>query len=417
MAQAPLFEEPTLTVAELSAGVERALFRAFPDEIWVRGEIANLSRRPQAVYFDLVDTASSLRVVLWNADRLVVNRVLKQAGGAVRMTDGTDVRIRVRVRWFAKRGAVSLQMLSIDPAYTLGQLAEARERLLAALHADGSAARNSALDVPLVPLHVGLLTSAGSAAAADFLHTLELSARGFAVTLVDVRVQGVEAVRSVVAGLRTLAARPGPLDVVCIVRGGGARTDLAAFDDESVARAIAAMPVPVLTGIGHEIDTSVADAVAHTSYKTPTACAAALVERVQLFVDRYNACWARIGRAAGIACDRAAAALDTKAGRVVGSSRHHVRAHEDRLARASEAVVRRAPRALDGAARHLDALTARVRAHDPARTFARGWTITRDSDGRAVRRAADVRPGAALVTTFGDGTVHSRVETVERDDA
>jgi len=259
MGQAPLFEEPTLSVGELSAAIGRVLARAFSDEVWVRGEIANLKRRAEVVYFDLVDGTTSLPVVLWNNDRVVVNQVLKRAGGAVRMTEGTDVRIRTRVGWFGKRGTVSLRMLSIDPAYTLGQLAEAKERLLAALRADGTLARNATRTLSPVPLRVGLLTSAGSAAAADFLKTLDSSGRGFAVTHVDVRVQGVDAVASIVAGLQQLARRADSLDVVCVVRGGGARTDLAAFDDEAICRAIAAMPLPIFTGIGHEIDTCVAD--------------------------------------------------------------------------------------------------------------------------------------------------------------
>ena len=98
-------EEPTLTVAELNADIGAVLARAFPAEIWVRGEIANLSRPPSGhVYFDLVDGDCSLAVTLWASDRQVVNAVLKRSGGAVRMTDGTEVRIRVRVSWYAKRG-------------------------------------------------------------------------------------------------------------------------------------------------------------------------------------------------------------------------------------------------------------------------------------------------------------------------
>ena len=131
--QEPLFsEEPTLSVAELNAGIGTVLSRAFPDEVWVRGEVANLNRPPSGhVYFDLVGDGCALGVTLWASDKQVVNAVLRRAGGAVRMTDGTEVRIRVRVSWYAERGRVSLRMLSIDTAYTLGRLAEARELLAA----------------------------------------------------------------------------------------------------------------------------------------------------------------------------------------------------------------------------------------------------------------------------------------------
>jgi exodeoxyribonuclease VII large subunit len=407
--QPALFDEPTLSVSALSEGIGRALARAFPDEVWVRGEIANLSRTGWGhVYFDLVEDESSLRVVLWDTDRRVVNQVLKRAGGAVRMTDGTDVRVRVRVGWFPKRGTVSLRMLSIDPAYTLGQLAEAKERLLATLRADGTLGRNAALPMPLVPLHVGLVTSEGSAAAADFLRTLEASGRGFAVTLVDARVQGLDAERSIVGALRTLAARS--LDVVCVVRGGGARTDLAAFDREAVVRAIAAMPAPVLTGIGHEVDVSVADHAAHRAFKTPTACAQSLVERVQAFSDRCANGWERIERAAGVALDRSARHLERSAGQAVAHARQHVRNQQGRIDRGAIELARRAPRALASAERVLAVAASRAHAVDPSRALARGWTITRRSDGQLVRSASEVVSGDVLVTTFADGRVSSRAE-------
>ena len=384
--QEPLFaQEPTFTVAELNTGIGAVLGRAFPDELWVRGEIANLSRPPSGhVYFDLVDPEAALSVTLWASDRQVVNAVLRRAGGAVRMTDGTEVRIRVRVSWYPRRGQVSLRMLSIDTAYTLGRLAEARELLLQRLRAEGLLARQPSLALAPVPLRVGLVTSDGSAAAHDFLTTLEGSGYGFDVVLSDARVQGIEAEASVLEALARFAAAS--VDVVCVVRGGGARTDLAVFDSEAIARAIAAYPIPVFTGIGHEVDTTVADLVAHRRCLTPTACAGALVDRVAEWCARLHDRRRAIARAAMRAVDTATI---------------------DRLARQ---LGRDAPRALEHATRQLDGVEARVRALDPARTLARGWSITRDGEGRLVRSAGDVRSGTSLVTTVADGVVRSTVD-------
>ena len=410
--QVPLFEEPTLTVGELSDGIGRLLRRAYPDEVWVRGEIANLKRFQQHAYFDLVGDGACISVALFDTDRQVVNRILQRAGGAVRMTDGTEIRIRAHVTWMAKRGTVSLRMKSIDPAYTLGRMAEERELLLRRLQDEGVIGRNGRLPLPLVPLHVGLVTSRGSAAAADFLHTLEASGRAWRVVLADARVQGADAERSVVAALHALAVRG--VDIVCVVRGGGARTDLAAFDSEDIARTVAAMPVPVLTGIGHEIDTSIADLVAHTAYKTPTACAGALVERVDEFVVRCSGAWDAIARSATVALDRAGAGLDRWSGRVVGASRHHLRSHERRVDVAADRLARRPARLLDDAGRHVAGLEARARALDPAVVLARGWSITRRAgDGRLVRSSADVAAGDEIVTTFAAGRATSRVEAVD----
>jgi exodeoxyribonuclease VII large subunit len=380
-------DEPTFTVAELNSDIGAVLGRAFPEELWVRGEIANLSRPPSGhVYFDLVDGDCALSVTLWASDRQVVNAVLRRSGGAVRMTDGTEVRIRVRVSWYAKRGQVSLRMLSIDTAYTLGRLAEARELLLHRLQAEGLLARQPALVMTPVPLTVGLVTSDNSAAAHDFLQTLEASGFGWKVVLVDARVQGIEAEASVLDALHRLLELADPVDVVCIVRGGGARTDLAAFDSEAIARAIAHFPRPILTGIGHEIDTTVADLVAHRRCLTPTACAGALVERVSEWYARLHDRRRSIVRAA-------LRAVDTTT-----------------LDRLSGQLAQRAPRAIDRATRVVDHVETRVRALDPERVLARGWSITRDEHGRLLRSATDAAPGAKLVTTVADGVIRSTVD-------
>jgi exodeoxyribonuclease VII large subunit len=387
--QEPLFtEEPTMSVAELNAAIGGVLSRAFPDEIWVRGEIANLNRPPSGhVYFDLVGDDCALAVTLWASDKQVVNAVLRRAGGAVRMNDGTEVRIRVRVSWYSERGRVSLRMLSIDTAYTLGRLAEARELLLRALQAEGLLRRQAALVLPPVPLRIGLVTSDGSAAAHDFLRTLEGSGHAWQVTVFDTRVQGATAERSILEAIHTACTADPPFDALCLVRGGGARTDLAVFDREAVARSIALAPLVIWTGIGHEIDTTVADAVAHRNFRTPTACAMALVEQVTRLCEQLGTTWDAIARAAS----------------------HHLRTREAALDNCARRLALQPVRALDRAERLVDATEARVRAFDPARTLARGWSITHDGDGNLVRSAADVATGTEIVTTLTDGEVRSTV--------
>ncbi|MEQ1786319.1 MAG: exodeoxyribonuclease VII large subunit, partial [Acidimicrobiales bacterium] len=291
--------EPTYSVTELADAIGNALRASFRDEVWVRGEIRDLSR-PQSghVYFSLTDPdgGASLGVMLSSRTKGSVNSTLTTAGGGVRMTAGTDVRIRGRLDWYAPRGQLQLRMTAIDPAYTLGQLEVARAALLARLTEEGLLRANAARPLAPAPLRVGLVTSEGSAAEADFLDELRRSGFAFHVLRVDSRVQGVDAPRSIASAIRMLSTHP--VDVLALVRGGGARTDLAAFDDEAVARAIAACPVPVLTGVGHEVDTSVADEVAHTSAKTPTACAQLLVARVAEVAHGLDGAWRAIATSA-----------------------------------------------------------------------------------------------------------------------
>lgn len=450
--------EPTFSVTELADAIGNALRASFRDEVWVRGEIRDLSRASSGhVYFTLAEPGgngsggASLGVMLSSRTKGSVNTTLTEAGGGVRMTDGTDVRIRGRLDWYAPRGQLQLRMTAIDPAYTLGQLEVARAELLARLTQEGLLRANAALPLPLAPLRVGLVTSEGSAAEADFLDELRRSGFAFRVLRADTRVQGTDAPRAIAAAIRMLATHQ--LDVLALVRGGGARTDLAAFDDEAVARAIAACPVPVLTGIGHEVDTSVADEVAHTLAKTATACAQLLVARVATLVSTLDGTWAAIAtravrdvahhderligqarhlsRSARVALDRSTTRLEVVAdrsrrasqagldvagrrldghrGRITGAARSHLRAAEVLVAAGERRVAHRAPRAVVDSERVLTGLESRLRALDPERTLARGWSITRGPDGRVVRSPGDVAPGDELATIVAGGELRSEV--------
>src|SRR5688572_1687055 len=170
--------EPTYSVGELSDAIGNALRASFRQEVWVRGEIHDLSRPASGhVYLTLVEarddgSKASLPVMLSAANKVAVNRALTRAGGSVRMVDGTEVRIRGRLDWYAPRGQLQLRMTAIDPAYTLGQLEVARAELLARLREEGLLRANAAHPWPSAPLRIGLVTSEGSAAEADFLDEL-----------------------------------------------------------------------------------------------------------------------------------------------------------------------------------------------------------------------------------------------------
>lgn len=406
----------TLTVSELSARIGEALRRAFPSSLWVQGEIHGLKRADNGhVYFDLVEPsttgrrhAASVPVVLWEDDKHEVNRTLKAHGAGLRMTDGLAVRIQGRVAFHANRTRLQFRMTGIDPDYTLGRMAAERDRLLQALAAEGLLDANARRPLPAVPLRVGLVTSDGSAACEDFLHELEASGIGWQVSIVSARVQGTLAAASVASALR-LAAGHG-VDVVGLVRGGGSRSDLAAFDSELIARAIVHLPVPVLTGIGHETDDSVADAVAHTRYKTPTACAAGLVERVRRWCARRDEVWDGVVRRSAHLLDRQERHLDATADAVARAGRTSLRRADQDVDRAARRLATTAPRSTRDAERHLDGLAARVAALDPARVLARGWSLTHTADGRLVRSPADVGAGDRLVTRVAAGEIRSTVD-------
>ena len=423
---------PTLRVSELTAAIGAAVRRGFPTELWVRGEIDSLSRSGAGhIYFDLVEGVGNervaVRVTLFRSVAVAVERHL--ARHHMKLENGLEVRLLGRVELYEPRGQINLRMTGIDPTYTLGRLAQDRDRLVKILQAERLLERNGMLTIPAVPLRVGLVTSRGSAAHRDFVHELETSGLSWHVLLADSRVQGVEAVESVVRALAALGRCS--VDVIVLIRGGGSRNELAVFDAEAIARAIASLPIPVVTGIGHEVDRAVADLVAHTALKTPTACAGFLVERVRASLGVLGRSAVAIARCARTALDhgdrrvthlatlvqrdvdhtldaamhRSAAASS----RVEQAATVHLHTARQRVDRAAASVEARAPRVLSDAERHLDAIAARVTALDPAQVLARGYSITRDASGALVRAASAVELGSRLITTVADGEIRSEV--------
>jgi exodeoxyribonuclease VII large subunit len=199
-------------------------------------------------------------------------------------------------------------------------------------------------------------------------------------------------------------------DVILLVRGGGARTDLATFDSEKLARFIGALRTPVLAGIGHEIDSSIVDEVAHASFKTPTATAAFVIERVRAGLQRAEHAWSTIARNAHedlVAIDER---LSSRATRLVDLATTAADRATERLDARSTRVNSLVRSRLREASARVDVLAARADAADPTRILARGWTLTRTADGHLVRSITDVAVGTQLVTTVADGTVSSTVD-------
>lgn len=426
--------DDTYGVAELTDAVNNVLRRGFPDGLWVRGEIQGWNERGGHAYFRLVEETAagraSLNVALFAGVRARMRSMLDKH--SIRLADGLKIRISGNLDVYAPSGQLSLKMTGIDPRFTLGDLAAQRAEVVRRLVASGLYDANRALELHVAPLRIGVITSLEGAAWADFAHEIERSELGFLLRVVDVRVQGERAVRMITDAIEFLG-RHDDLDAIVVIRGGGARSELATFDDERIALAIARSQLPVLTGIGHETDRSVADEVAHLALKTPTACAAALVERVLSFESATEQVWRSIERAADRRLASTSGHLEEIAAGIGHLTRAAVNRSDDRLRqrtarlcttaqrvtdRADDRVtqsisaLRRLPARIDQEVRHLEGVAHRVRLLDPATTMARGWSITRTVDGRTVRAINDITPGTDIITTVADGSFRSRIGAV-----
>jgi exodeoxyribonuclease VII large subunit len=436
--------------------VRELLGQAFP-AVWVVGEAQRL--RPTArghVYFELVEKGEhdeivgKVDAVLWKTDALRVEGLLARAG--LRLADGVQIRCRGSLDFYAPSGRVQLAVREVDPTFSLGLLERRRRETLAALAAAGLLERQRGLLLPDLPLVVGLVTSHGSAAYHDFLSGLAESGYGFKVYFVHAAVQGREAEREVVSALSLLAGLA--IDCAVLIRGGGARTDLAAFDSRAIAEAVARAPFPVLTGLGHEIDRAIADLVAHTALKTPTKAAELLVEQVarceaqvaelrrglaREALEPLRSAREALGRAeqgarlARLRLRDAGARLAEHARAVARLGRSTLRLGERQsrevqgrlrhaapsaLARAEQQRRRIGERGAASATARLRVVRARLDGLErlcaqlaPERTLERGFSLTRDATGKIVRHSCQVTAGDLLTTLLAQGSLISRVET------
>jgi len=435
-----------LSIAGLYTEVEQALARTFPRQrqLWVRGEVHSISDqtgRTGHCYLDLIDPETAgerqapvLRVKCWRTTWGPLRAMLKNEG--IDLQPGMVVILRGTLDFYRPRAEIGFILAELDVTALLGRLAAQRAALIKALAAEGLLERNRRLPVPAVPLRVGLVASPGTEGYRDFVGQLTGSGFAFSVAVVPATVQGPEAPRSMARALTVLGRRETELDLVVIVRGGGSKGDLAAFDAEPVARAVATCPLPVWTGIGHTGDESVVDIVANRSFITPTECGRDLVARVGGWWE------ASVVEAAERVARRAADTLATTEHRtaqtrerLAATARHLVQRQSDQLASRVDSMVRCAPRVLDDvrtglvgrvarlgplALGHLERGDDRVAswrrlltAYDVDRQLERGYTLTVGSDGQVVRSAAAVAAGEELTTRFADGTARSTVTEVD----
>ncbi len=289
-APAPAEPAAPLSLGALLAQVRAALHHRFPDSYWVVAEVAEMTRPRHPgghCYLTLTEPAAGAealgftaqaRATLWGSRYAQLAPAFAEATGQ-ELRPGLRLLLRVKVTFHEQYG-FSLDVLALDPSYTVGELARQRLATLRKLQEKDLLARQRTLALPLGPQRLAVISSPTAAGFQDFVHQLEEAPYDFALTLFPALMQGEDAPASIRAALDAIRPRRGQFEVVIIIRGGGAKTDLLAFDEYGLAAAVAAFPLPVLTGIGHERDEAVVDLVAHRALKTPTAVAAFLVDRL-----------------------------------------------------------------------------------------------------------------------------------------
>ena len=443
LAAAPAGGKP-LSVTQLNVMARQFIERNLP-LLWVAGEISNFTRAASGhCYFSLKDERAQVRCVLFR------NRAQLHEWAPA---NGMQVEVRAAPSLYEPRGEFQLTVEFMRRA-GLGALFERFARLKDKLEREGLFAAQRKRALPRHPRRVGIITSPRAAALRDVLITLRRRMPALRVVLYPAQVQGEGATQQIVAALRTAGARA-ECDVLILCRGGGSIEDLWSFNEEAVARAICACPIPVVSGVGHETDFTIADFVADVRAPTPTAAAALVAPDRGELAAAVRALAARMRRCALHALDQRAQQADFLARRLVHPGRRiedrlrhlmHLHARLDiGLQRATQRLagplVRAAHRlrsaapdgerlladqrhlqrrlvralhvALERHAAHVQRLQSHLQHLDPSQVLERGYSIVRRADGSIVRAAADVRLGEALGLEFARGNARARVEGVE----
>lgn len=406
MTDASLFPPAPLTVTEVTQLVRTVVEEAFPD-LWVTGEISNLARpRSGHVYFTLKDAHAQLRVVVWRSQASRLRFTLE---------DGLEIIVHGRLTVYEARGEYQLVADKIDPV-GIGELELALRQLREKLSKKGYFAQERKKPLPSFPQRIALVTSPSGAAVRDMLEILQRRWPAAEVWICPVPVQGETAAPQIAAMIRRLNRYADRIDVMIVGRGGGSLEDLWPFNEEIVVEAIYESKIPVVSAVGHEIDLTLADLVADRRALTPSEAAEIVVPNREDLAKQLETALQRLKQTLSTRIERAKRRLnECLMSRALRYPLEAIRDRERQVDELSEKIDALIRRRVESGESRLRLAASRLEALSPLAVLRRGYSITRDSDGRVVRSIEQVRPGQELETVLYNGTVRSRVESVGHD--
>lgn len=405
----------TYSLLELNTYIKQVVALNFEDPVWITCEISQIRTSRGQVYMELIqqnedqtDIVATSGATIWYKNHLFIKKKLGDLYDAI-LQDGTQVSLKIQVA-FHERYGLKLNVVDIDPTYTIGQLEMQRQQIVERLKTEGILYDNAGVDLPIVFKRIAVISSEQAAGYKDFMHQLDDNSYGYAfdTTLYHVAVQGVMVEAEVVQTLTQIKAQSDDYDCVVIIRGGGSRLDLAGFDNYNIGYHIATCPIPVFTGIGHEIDNTVADIVAHTSVKTPTAAADYLIEYNLHFESTIIDLAQRIQQGARVEVQKHSAQLESLGSRLSLMAHHLLEERLREVVRIYEDVEAGAFNQVQRMTQDLDHLEQLVSIMDPRQVLKRGYAIMSKA-GRVAVSASDVKSGDEVDIQLYDGSVLAKV--------
>ena len=433
-------EQGALKVSELNGYIKEVINAGFPHPVWVCGEIQGYDRNKNRnhIFFELVekdplssDIVAKAGLVIFSGRKAQIQNILKESENNFTLKDDIEVKFACTIDFYPPHGAVRLIVESIDPTYTLGKLAQEKQKLIAKLREKGRIDKKKQVELNPVSLNIGLITADDSAAYNDFLSELKKSGYGFKIFRGKARMEGKRTEKEIVDAIDDLHTIDG-LDAIVITRGGGSLADLSYFDSEKIAERIAASTLPVLSGIGHEINISITDLAAHTYAKTPTAIAQFLVGRVEEFLLKIDEGLQKLVERSEELISQNKRDLKDNALRLQTGLTDFLADHYQKIVQIQENIKHKAVMILQNQKQTLNAqkdiflktfkqrfITEQNRLKSytkiidlchPAKTMSRGFSITRNKDGKVIRSVKDIHSIKEISTELADGTFESIVK-------
>ena len=409
-----------ITLSELQRHIKQALEGALPLPVWVVAEVSELKVNYSGhCYLELVEKSeparggtpiprAQARAVIWRQQYAMLSAYFEAETGS-RLAAGMKILAKVLVSYHELYG-LSLQITDLDASYTLGEVERQKQMTIAQLQADGVWDMNREQELPLLTQRVAIVSSAAAAGYRDFCNELQQGGYAFRTTLFDAVVQGQAAEESICAALAAVAERQEEFDVVVIIRGGGSASDLSCFNSYRLCSYVAQFPLPVVTGIGHDKDTSVADMVAHTPLKTPTAVAAWLTERMARLEGWLTDAAMHLSELAVKATQREQLRLERMAGEVARLGGTYCERARSRMAMLGEQLRSEVARFIERRAMFLQVAESSVEARSPEKILRLGFAVVR-CDGRAVTSAKGLK-GREVDIQLAEGYIKAEVKNL-----
>lgn len=402
------------SLRELNTAVSDVLADAFHDSYWITAEISELRVNASGhCYMELIEKitpegnpVARARAMIWSNLYPALRNYFEEETGQA-LASGIKVLVNAQVTFHTLYG-YSLNIIDINPTYTIGDLAKRRKAILKQLEQEGILNMNKELPWPDLPKRIAVISSRTAAGYGDFCDQLAGNSHGFAFypTLFPAVMQGERVEQTIIQALNHISDRIAEFDVVVIIRGGGATTDLAGFDNLLLAENCAQFPLPIITGIGHERDDTVLDIIAHTRVKTPTAVAECLISRMCEAEDRLLKALNTLEIEARNRLDSETVKVNNYLQRIPLLFSVVKNKEEHKLQFAMQRLRLQSVNCLQQENAHLHLLEEKIKNMDPNRILAKGYTLTL-KNGKAVKDAGNIKTGDILTTCFINGKIQS----------